>query len=318
MRLDYLYALTVADINATNTTLWNSWRASLMRQLYMDTKRMLRLGPENMVDRADYIAETQNHAIDRLHEHNLERAEVLSIWGSVEEDYFVRESVSDIVWHTLAIHERETTAQPLILIRDDISSRLDEGATHIFIHGPQRQSQFAATAGAFDVLGLNIVDARNAASSEGVTFNTFIVLDEHGKPIGTQQARLDEIERVLLEHLTSSDRFKPGHGRRTPRLLKQFSVKTYVNISNDANADQTIVEVVAADRQGLLAIIANIFVDLEIELVSAKITTLGERVEDIFYVVNANSEAISDQTICNGLQQRICEELDHHVQRVVA
>jgi [protein-PII] uridylyltransferase len=318
VRLDYLYALTVADINATNTTLWNSWRASLMRQLYMDTKRMLRLGPENMVDRADYIADTQNHAIDRLQEHNLGRVDVLSIWGSVEEDYFVRESVSDIVWHTLAIRDHGATAQSLILIRDDISSRLDEGATHIFIHGPQRQSQFAATASAFDVLGLNIVDARNAASSEGVTFNTFIVLDEHGKPIGTQKTRLEEIERVLLEHLTRQDRFKPRHGRRTPRLLKQFSVKTYVNISNDVNADQTIVEVVAADRQGLLSIIANIFVDLDIELVSAKITTLGERVEDIFYVVNADNKAIRDASMCDKLQQRICEELDHHVQQVVA
>ncbi|MFT5803343.1 MAG: [protein-PII] uridylyltransferase [Candidatus Paceibacteria bacterium] len=318
VRLDYLYALTVADINATNTTLWNSWRASLMRQLYMDTKRMLRLGPENLVDRADYIAETQNHAIDRLQEHDLSRAEVLAIWGSVEEDYFVRESVNDIVWHALGIHEHGTTIQSLILIRDDVSNRLDEGATHIFTYGPQRQSQFAATVSAFDALGLNIVDARIATSTEGVTFNTFIVLDEHGKAIGSQENLLEEVEQVLLEHLTSRDRFKPSHGRRTPRLLKQFSINTSVSISNDVNADQTIVEVVAADRQGLLSIIANIFVDLNIELVSAKITTLGERVEDIFYVVSADNKAIRDQSLCETLQQRICEELDHYVQQVVA
>jgi [protein-PII] uridylyltransferase len=284
----------------------------------MDTKRMLRLGPENLVDRADYIAETQNHAIDRLQEHDLSRAEVLAIWGSVEEDYFVRESVSDIVWHALGIHEHGTATQSLILIRDDVSNRLDEGATHIFTYGPQRQSQFAATVSAFDVLGLNIVDARIATSTEGVTFNTFIVLDEHGKAIGSQEDLLEEVEQVLLKHLTSRDRFEPSHGRRTPRLLKQFSVNTVVSISNDVSADQTIVEVVAADRQGLLSIIANIFVDLNIELVSAKITTLGERVEDIFYVVSADNQAIRDQLLCETLQQRICEELDHYVQQVVA
>jgi [protein-PII] uridylyltransferase len=175
-----------------------------------------------------------------------------------------------------------------------------------------------ASVTAFDALGLNIVDARIAASSEGATFNTFIVLDEHGKPIGAKKARLEQIEKILREHLTSHDRFKPNHNRRIPRVLKQFSVRTTVAISNDVNADQSIVEVIAADRQGLLAIIANIFVDLEIDLVSAKITTLGERVEDIFYVVNANNQAIRDQSLCETLQQRICEELDHHVQKVVA
>ena len=318
VRLDYLYALTVADINATNTTLWNSWRASLMRQLYVDTKRMLRLGPENQVDRSEYIADNQTHAIERLAEHGLSAAEVRAIWGSVDADYFVRESISDIVWHTLAIQHHDPSKGPLILIRNDDSSRGDGGATHIFIHGPQRQSLFVASVTAFDVLGLNIVDARIAASAEGFTFHSFVVLDEKGRPVGDQKPRLDKIEKVLREHLAHQGKFKPNSNRRTPRLLKQFSVKTEVTISNDINNNQTILEVVAPDRPGLLSIIANIFVDLEIDLLSAKITTLGERVEDIFYIVNQDNQAIRNQALCETLQRRICEELDHHVQQVVA
>jgi [protein-PII] uridylyltransferase len=289
-----------------------------MRQLYVDTKRMLRLGPENQVDRSEYIADNQNHVIERLAEHGLSEAEVRAIWGSVDADYFVRESIGDIAWHTEAIHNHDPVKGPLILIRDDNSSRGDEGATHIFIHGPQRQSLFVASVTAFDALALNIVDARIAASEEGFTFHSFVVLDEKGRPVGNQKPRLDKIEKTLREHLTRQGKFKPNSNRRTPRLLKQFSIKTEVTISNDINNNQTILEVVSPDRPGLLSIIANIFVELEIDLLSAKITTLGERVEDIFYIVNHDNQAIRDQALCETLQRRICEELDHHVQQVVA
>jgi len=315
VRLDYLYALTVADINATNTTLWNSWRASLMRQLYNDTKRTLRLGPENQVDRKEYISETQNHAIERLQEHGLSRETILSIWGGVDDDYFVRESVSDIAWHTIAISEHDPASGPLILIRNDGNDRLDEGATHIFIHGPAHESLFVASVTAFDRLGLNIVDARIAASKDGQIFDTFVVLDEHGRAIGEQKNRLDRIKKTLREHLLQQGEFKPNTNRRTPRLLKQFSLKTQVRINQDESNNQTILEVVAPDRPGLLAIIANIFVELDISLNSAKITTLGERVEDIFFIADRQNNAIIDPIACDILQQRICEELDQHVQQ---
>ena len=92
-------------------------------------------------------------------------------------------------------------------------------------------------------------------------------------------------------------------------------MKTQVNISHDESNNQTILEVVAPDRLGLLSIIANIFVELNITLNSAKITTLGERVEDIFFIADRQNKAIIDPAACNILQQRICEELDHHIQQ---
>src|SRR5690625_8026118 len=64
--LDYLYLLTVADINGTNQKLWNSWRASLMRQLYLETKRALHRGLENNVDKQEVIEETQQLALRKL------------------------------------------------------------------------------------------------------------------------------------------------------------------------------------------------------------------------------------------------------------
>lgn len=316
VRLDYLYALTVADINATNPTLWNSWRASLMRQLYVETKKMLRHGLENPVDKSDYIAETQEHAIERLAEHGMSRQEILAIWGSVDDDYFLRESVSDIVWHSLAIRDHDLDAGPLILIRDDISSRGDEGATHIFTYARKNESLFVSMVTALDLLGIDVVDAR-IASSESVVFDTFIVLEGSGRPVGERQSRIEQIRNTLIKHISSDGKFKAPANRRTPRVLKQFDFKTEVTISNDVNTEQTILEVVTPDRPGLLAIIANIFVEMDIILQSARITTLGERVEDVFYIADRNSAPFSNPVLCETLRKRICDELDHHVQEVV-
>ncbi|MCB1646298.1 MAG: [protein-PII] uridylyltransferase, partial [Pseudomonadales bacterium] len=318
VRLDYLYALTVADINATNSTLWNSWRASLMSQLYLDTKRMLRQGLEKVVDKSEYIAEVRNHAIERLSEHGLTSEEILQLWDSVDEDYFVRESVSDIVWHTLAIRKHGESEEPLILIQNDFSERYNTGATHIFIHALQEEALFAASVTAFDNLDLNIVDARIASSGSGVTFDTFVVLDSKGNPIGDDPAKLERIRKALLEQIAHKGKFKARTNRRTPRLLKQFDVKTEVSISNDLINDLTMLEVTTPDRPGLLSVVANIFIELGIVLQSAKITTLGERVEDVFYIVDQNHQAIRNQALCETLQKRLCEELDHHVQKVVA
>ena len=311
VRLDYLYALTVADINATNPTLWNSWRASLMSQLYNETKKVLRHGVEVNVDKSDYIAETQKQAIYRLNEYGLNEAEVLKIWGDVDEEYFLRESVSDIVWHTTAIKDHDLDNGPLILIDDITSRRENEGATQIFVYTRRRDYIFAATVTAFDLLGIDVVDAR-IARSKNLAFDTFIVLEENGKPVGPFKNRQDKIRALLIQHLQQDKASKPKAIDRTPRLLKTFAFKTEVRTSLDPVKNLTVLEVQTPDRPGLLSIVANIFVDMEIHVHSAKITTLGERVEDMFYVADANGLPLSDTVTVSA---RIKQELDSHIQR---
>ncbi|XOV90010.1 MAG: [protein-PII] uridylyltransferase [Pseudomonadota bacterium] len=316
VRLDYLYALTVADINATNPQLWNSWRASLMRQLYVETKKMLRHGLENYADRSEFIAENQNHAIARLAEQGMSREQVLDIWGTVDDDYFLRESISEIVAQTLAIRDHDLANGPLIMISDDVSSRANEGATNIFIYANRSERIFMSSVTALDLLNIDVVDAR-ISSSESVAFDTFTVLESNGEPVGNKPARIEQIRKTLARHITSDGKFEAPANRRTPRVLKQFDFKTEVTISNDVNSEQTILEVVTPDRPGLLAIIAKIFVELDIILQSAKITTLGERVEDLFYIVDRRHMPISNSETCQLLRDRICRELDYHVQEVV-
>jgi [protein-PII] uridylyltransferase len=311
VRLDYLYALTVADINATNPTLWNSWRASLMTKLYNETKKALRHGVEVNVDKSDYIADTQRQAIERLREYGLSKEDILKLWGDVDEEYFVRESVADIVSHTVAIKEHNLDDGPLIIIDDITSRRENEGATQIFIYTKRRDYIFAATVTAFDLLGLDVVYAR-IARSKNLAFDTFTVLESNGKPVGPFKNRKEQIRDLLRQHLQQDEASKPKPIARTPRLLKTFAFKTEVQTSLDPVNNLTVIEVETPDRPGLLSIVANIFVDLEIHVHSAKITTLGERVEDVFYVEDAQGQPLKDTTT---VITRIKQDLDSHIQR---
>jgi [protein-PII] uridylyltransferase len=314
VRLDYLYSLTVADINATNPTLWNSWRASLMRQLYLETRKLLRSGLENYVDRKDYIVQTKDHAIGRLEEYNLTREKTLQIWNNVDDDYFVNESVADIVWHTAAINKHDLVDGPLISIRDITSRRrADEGATQIFVYMQDSPHIFASIVSALDALALNVMDAKIASSATDLVFDTFTVLESDGTPVGDKPFRRERIRSTLLKYLNREERQKDTTTRRTPRALRQFVMKTEVSITDQQ--DHSILSVVAPDRPGLLAIIAQVFVEMNITVNTARINTLGEKVEDLFHV-SKDEKPICDEKTRSMLTDRICQRLDSHVEKV--
>jgi [protein-PII] uridylyltransferase len=313
LHLNYLYALTVADMNATNPDIWNNWRASLLRQLYLETKRALRRGLENTVDIQDIIEETQAAAIHKLTRKGFSEAQVHTIWTDMGEDYFLRESHLDIAWHTAAIAKHEGDA-PLILI-DKTTAPDHDGATQIFIRAKQRHNVFAAAATCLDQLNLSIQDARIYHSKSGHTVDTFYVLDQHGSPIGDDPARLKRIHRSLSEELSLVDDYPSVIHRRTPRQLKHFSMPTRTSINNDISSGYTVLEVISPDRPGLLARIGRIFIEFNVQLQNAKITTLGERVEDIFFITDENGEPLSDPQLCENLQREICRQLDEHVEK---
>ncbi|MBB3167845.1 [protein-PII] uridylyltransferase [Simiduia aestuariiviva] len=306
LRLDYLYLLTVADINGTNPDLWNTWRASLMRQLYLETKRALRRGLENPIDRQDIILETQQAAIRKLEDKNFSESRIRTLWGDMGDDYFLRESHLDIAWHTEAIACHRSD-EPLVLIRQSRFNGM-EGATQIFVRTKDRDNVFAAAANALSGLDLDIQDARLYSSPDGYTIDTFFVLDENGEP--THHDRFDIIRRTLHDELSLVDKYPDIIQRRTPRVLKHFAMPSRTMISNDLLAGTTVLEVISPDRPGLLAAIGRVFLSFGIQLQNAKIATLGERVEDIFFITDSEGQPLSDAAQCEALQVSICKALD--------
>lgn len=315
--LDYLYALTVADINATNPDLWNSWRASLMRQLYQHTQRALRRGLENPIDRDEIYEETQAQARNMLRVMGLPSNVVEDIWSEMGEDYFVRESADNITWHTAAIYQlqkdpdRDADSDTLVLTRNSGPGEHD-GATEVFVYTPDRPNVFAAVATGLDMLNLNIHDARLYSSAGGYTLDTFYVLDEFGQPLLDEPHRLEQIRNTLQQELKLVEDYSKVIKRRTPRRLKMFHLPSQAHISTEPNDSYSTLEITSADRPGLLARIARIFITNDLCLRNAKISTLGERVEDIFHITDANDQPLTDHTLIESLEQAICQELDAH------
>nr|WP_298414929.1 [protein-PII] uridylyltransferase [uncultured Halomonas sp.] len=308
MHLDYLYVLTVADINATNPTLWNGWRASLLRQLYGETKRALRRGLENPIDRDDWIAETRAEALALLRTLGTDVAPVERLWNTLGDDYFLQYQSSEIVWQTQGILEHGDSTLPLIMTSAPAEDS-SEGGTKVFIHTRSVNDLFAASAAAIDQLDLSIHDARIATSSSDWTLNTFIVLDDQDEPI-RDASRLEEIRRYLVEELDDPDDYPQIVSRHTPRQLKHFRVPTRVLIEQDPSNERTVLELIAPDRPGLLARVGRIFMEQEITLSAAKIATLGERVEDVFFITDRSGAPLTDPAHQTRLRERLCEVLD--------
>ncbi|OUM23672.1 [protein-PII] uridylyltransferase [Pseudomonas putida] len=307
-RLDYLYVLTVADINATNPSLWNSWRASLLRQLYSETKRALRRGLENPLDREEQIRQTQSAALDILVREGTDPDDVEQLWSQLGDDYFLKHNAADVAWHTDAILQQPADGGPLVLIKET-TQREFEGGTQIFIYAPDQHDFFAVTVAAMSQLNLNIHDARIITSSSQFTLDTYIVLDNDGGSIGDNPQRVKQIRDGLTEALRNPEDYPTIIQRRVPRQLKHFNFPPQVTILNDAQRPVTILEITAPDRPGLLARLGRIFLEFDLSLQNAKIATLGERVEDVFFITDADNQPLSDPQLCSRLQEAIVQQL---------
>ncbi len=303
--LDYLYLLTVADIRATNPVLWNSWKDALLSELYLGTTHALRRGLEHPIDQIELIQETQHQALARLHDLGIDKTAAENFWRELGDEYFLRYSADEIVWHSQAICSSYAIHLPLILIRQ----RTERGGTEIFIYTHDQDRLFAATAGALDQLGLSIVDARIITARNGYTVNTYIVLEESGEPIDNPR-RIEEISALLKRQLAQSPLPAPRVTRRARRQLQHFPIATQITFGNDPRKQRTVLEVVTADRPGLLSDVGRAFVDCRIRLQNAKIATFGARAEDIFYITDTHNHPITSETALARLRDTLIRYLD--------
>jgi [protein-PII] uridylyltransferase len=144
--------------------------------------------------------------------------------------------------------------------------------------------------------------------------DTYIVLDENGDSIGNDPERINQIKKTLTHALSTPEEYSSVIQRRTPRQLKHFQIPTQVTLSNDPVMMRTVLEVIAADRPGLLARMGEFFMTHNLLMHSAKIMTEGERISDIFFISDCHDDPISDPELCLHIQNEICRILDQQVE----
>ncbi len=305
VHLDYLYLLTVADIRATNPNLWNSWKDALLLELFTAAKRALNRGLEKPVDAEVRIFEIQNQARQLLAATGMSAAAIKTVWKDFDDDYFLRYSPDEIAWHAQAIAQSSAEDLPLVLARQQTA----RGITEIFLHTQDQDHLFELTTSALDRLGLTIVDARIIMSHNGRTLDTYLVLDESGEPID-DPFRIQEILQTLREHLRRRDVQPALVTRRAPRHLKHFSMPTQVTFTTDERNRRTVMELVTADRPGLLSRVGRAFTKCHVRVQSAKIATFGARAEDVFYITDRDNQPIQSEEQLECMRRTLTEYLD--------
>ena len=302
-RLDYIYLLTVADIRATSLSLWNSWKDSLLAELYHATKRALRYGLNNPIDQKELVSNTQKKAVNILKDSKLDSQKIQHQWGRLGNDYFLRHSADEVAWHTQEIIHHKDNSKPLILLRGETH----RGGTEIFVYMKDIDYLFAIITATIEKLGLDIIDARIITTNDGYALDTFLVLDRDGQTI-TDPEQQNEISETLKERLNHPEELSKQNANLT-RQLKHFPIKTRIIFREDANNNRTEMEVIAGDRPGLLARISTGLIECKVLLQNAKIATFGERAEDIFFITDSNNQPLNSE-IKNCLKKTITHILD--------
>ncbi len=303
--LDYLYVLTCADVRGTNPKLWNSWKASLFRDFHQRVKRALRRGLESPIDAEHLVRETQDTARRLLLDRGIAEDDIVRAWTRFTPSYFLQYSPEEIAWHTRLLAERDAGSdEPLVAL----DARSIHGTTAALVFARPRRHGFARTTAALDQLGLNIVDARITPTGDGFSLDLYHLLEDDGAPI-TDSDRQAEIEQALWRSLQGPADAPFTVSRRSPRQARMFNTATQIALSVDERNRRSVLELTAGDRPGLLCEVGKVLMAERIELQAAKIMTVGERAEDVFYLTDFSNQPLT-QDVADRLKDRLIQVLD--------
>jgi [protein-PII] uridylyltransferase len=203
----------------------------------------------------------------------------------------------------LLIERDPASSEPLVAL--DPQSVL--GTTAILTYVPHRRNAFARTTAVLDQLGLNVVDARITPTDDGFSLDIYHVLEDDNAPI-TDSDRQDEIAHALRRSLKRPDDAPTAVSRRAPRQSRMFNTPTQISVSVDERNHRSVLELIAGDRPGLLCDVGKVLMQEKIELHAAKIMTVGERAEDVFYVTDIEHHPL-DAAAAQRLKDRLSQAM---------
>ncbi len=273
--LTALYLLTVADIRGTSPKVWNAWKGKLLEDLYRMSLRVLG-GEAPSPDRE--LQKRQQEAIAALRLHGLSADAHEALWKTLDVGYFLRHDASEIAWQTRVLCEHVDSDNPVVRCRLGL---IGEGL-QVVVYLRDRPDLFARICSYFDRKNFSILDAKVQTTRTGYALDTFLV----SEPTFADNYRelITLIEHELKQWLASDDALPPPAKARLSRLSRTFPITPTVHLQPDERGQYHLLSVSASDRTGLLYSIASVLARYKVNLHTAKITTLGERVEDVFLV----------------------------------
>jgi [protein-PII] uridylyltransferase len=276
--LTALYLLTVADIRGTSPKVWNAWKAKLLEDLYRMTLRVLG-GEPHSADRE--LRTRQQEALATLRLFGLPSDSHEPLWAQLDVAYFLRHDASDIAWQTRALVGKLGSDQPVVKCR---LAPIGEGL-QVTVYCKDQPDLFARICSYFDRKNFSILDAKIHTTRDGYALDTFLVTEQTFA--GSYRDIISLLEHELTGALKTQGPLPPPVRGRLSRMSRTFPITPSVELRPDERGQFHVLSITANDRTGLLYSIAGVLTRYRINLHTAKIMTLGERVEDVFLVDGA-------------------------------
>lgn len=286
-KLNHLYLLTTSDIRATNPELWNSFKQSLLQSLYNHAYLILKRGLDNPLGTEDVIKRRQDHTRTLLDSTLNENDQVDKLWSSLGDDYFKQYQAIEIARHTEILIANENTPWPLVSIRYSHS----RGSSEILIYTPDDNALFALITAVMEKLQLNILSASIHTTAHGFALDTFHVLDATNLPLESDE-KVEQVRQSLIAELGRPREIPKLGSQRPSRQLRYFSVSTQIEFS-DGESGFTDMRITAADRPGILSAIGQTLMEASVNVHAARISTLGERIDDVFSLSTQTGSPLS-------------------------
>ncbi len=277
-RLTALYLLTVADIRGTSPKVWNAWKGKLLEDLYRLTLRALGGARPNLD--ADIEARKQE-ARQLLALHSALPGTEAPLWQAVDLGYFARHDAAEIAWHARVLWRHLESRVPVVQVRP---SPAGEGL-QVLVWCPDQPDLFARICGYLDSAGFSIQDAKVHTTRTGYALDTFQIVSIGAATSPAEyRSMISLVESQAAAALASPGPLPEPLQSRRSRRVRSFPMTPRVSLQPDERGQRWLLSVSASDRSGLLYAIARVLARHHVNLQLAKISTLGERVEDTFLV----------------------------------
>jgi len=274
-RLVALYLLTVADIRGTSPKVWNAWKARLLEDLFRRARRAL--GGQALGADAE-LEGRKRESLRILQLYGLSATAHERLWKELDLVYFLRHSASDIAWHARCLLVHVRAERPVVRTR---LAPAGEGL-EVLLYSHDQKDLFMRVCGYFEHKRLSILDAKIHTTRHGYALDTFLISD-NGRG-GNFRSMLQSVETELTAWLSSGPAQIPPPRGRVSRHSRHFPVAPAVHLQPDESGRQYMLSLVATDRVGLLYTVAGVLARHGVNVLTAKILTLGERVEDVFLI----------------------------------
>ncbi|CAJ0709795.1 MULTISPECIES: [protein-PII] uridylyltransferase [Ralstonia] len=278
-RLTALYLLTVADIRGTSPKVWNAWKGKLLEDLYRMTLRVL---GGATTDPHAVLEGRKEEARALLRLAALDDTAHEALWKQLDVGVFLRHDARDIAWFTRHFYNRVDTTIPIVRARISPAGV----GLQVAVYSPDRPDLFARICGYFERKSLTILDAKIHTTKHGYALDTFQVADPSSGLVepGHYRDIITLVEHELAEQISRETALPEPPRGRISRQSRSFPIKPRVDLRADERGQYYLLSISATDRTGLLYAIARVLAHRRVSVHTARINTLGERVEDIFLV----------------------------------